>query len=398
LFVDVPKAPNDAIFGINIAFDACEDPEKLNLGVGAYRDEQGKPYLLPVVLKVEHEMLEVPEVDKEYLPINGLFEFNTASQKVIFGDVDDTVASLQSVGGTGALRLAAEFAGKYSSGPRKAYVSNPTWSNHFQVLRAAGYETGEYRYYSPETNGLDKQGMLEDLEGAPSGSLIVLHTCAHNPTGVDPSKEQWEEILNLILNKNHLVLFDTAYQGYATGDLEADAYAIRLAKKMGMMFMVAQSYSKNMGFYGERVGCVHIVCRSKEMAVAVTSQVKLFVRAMYSNPPKHGAYVAQRIIHDDALFSEWKEELKLMSGRIIKMRELLFDALAELGTKGNWDHIKNQIGMFTFTGLTKDQVKVMTDKHHIFMLPNGRISMPGLTTETVPKLAAAIHDVVMNYD
>jgi len=279
------------------------------------------------------------------------------------------------------------------------YISVPTWGNHPNIFADAGLKEENirsYRYYKPQTRGLDYEAMLEDLRAAPNGSLILLHTCAHNPTGVDPTIEQWNGILDVLQEKDHFPFFDTAYQGFATGDLDRDAAPVRMAVKRGLELFAAQSYSKNFGLYGERVGCFSVVCKSPEVAQAVASQVKIIVRPMYSNPPTWGARIVATILNDKQLYEEWLVDLRVMSSRIQRMRQELYDHLQKNGTPGTWDHILQQIGMFSFTGLTKAQVEVMISKHHIYMLTNGRISMAGLTSASVPKLANAIHDVVTN--
>jgi len=275
------------------------------------------------------------------------------------------------------------------------YISSPTWSNHTNIFQDAGVkDIRNYRYYKAETRGLDFEGFLADLKAAPKGAMILLHTCAHNPTGVDPTIEQWNGILDVIQEKELFPFFDTAYQGFATGDLDRDEEPVRIAIRRGMELMASQSYSKNFGLYGERVGCFSIVCRTPEIANAVVSQLKILVRPMYSNPPTWGARIVATILNDKELFAEWVEQLRGMSSRIQRMRQELYDALKKNGTPGNWEHILNQIGMFSFTGLTKPQVDLLISKHHIYMLSNGRISMAGLTHATVPKLANAMHEAV----
>jgi len=240
-------------------------------------------------------------------------------------------------------------------------------------------------------------GMLEDLRNAPSGSIVLLHACAHNPTGVDPTKDQWKQILNVMQQKGHMAFFDSAYQGYATGSLDKDAFAVRLFEQAGEEFVMSQSFSKNLGLYGERVGCATIVCKTKAGREACDTQLRGIIRPMYSNPPKHGCYIAKSILTKPDLFNEWVGELEYMSGRILKMRSGLRNELERIGTPGAWNHITDQIGMFSYTGLTKAQVAFIEKTYHIYMLSSGRISMAGVTSKNIPYLAKAIKDAVVNH-
>ncbi len=236
-------------------------------------------------------------------------------------------------------------------------MSDPTWPNHYRVFRDAGFTNQpKYPYFKADTNSLDFPGMIECLSKAPKGAIVLLHACAHNPTGVDPTKEQWGEILKVIKEKQLFTFFDSAYQGYASGNLDNDAYAIRLFAREGVQFVCAQSFAKNLGLYGERVGGIHMACDSKETATKVMSQVKLVVRGIYSNPPIHGARIVSRVISNPANFEQWKTELKAVSERIALMRKMLYEELVKIGTPGNWEHVINQIGMFSYTGLTSNRI------------------------------------------
>jgi len=244
--------------------------------------------------------------------------------------------------------------------------------------------------------GLDLKGMLEDLNNAPNGSIILLHMCAHNPTGVDPTPEQWHQIYNVVKAKGHIAFFDAAYQGFASGDLDKDAYSVRYFVDQGYDVICTQSYAKNFGLYGERVGAVNIVCSSAKQATAVFSQMQLIVRANYSSPPLHGARIVAMALSDPKLYDLWVRDLKFMANRIIEMRQVLFNELQKLKTPGKWNHILDQIGMFSFTGLNANQCDVLTSKYHIYLTKNGRISMAGLNTNDVEYVAKAIDDVVRN--
>ncbi|XP_057873685.2 aspartate aminotransferase, cytoplasmic isozyme 1 [Cryptomeria japonica] len=398
VFEKVEQAPEDPILGVTVAYNKDPSPVKLNLGVGAYRTEEGKPLILNVVRQAEELLIQDRSRYKEYLPITGLAEFNKLSAKLILGNdspaiQERRVATAQCLSGTGSLRVGAEFLSRHYS-QRIIYIPVPTWGNHPKIFHFGGLGVNTYRYYDPKTRGLDYQGMLEDLQAAPSGAIVLLHACAHNPTGVDPTQEQWDGIRQLIRSKDLLPFFDSAYQGFASGSLDTDAYSVRSFVADGGECLVAQSYAKNMGLYGERVGALSIICRSEHVAKRVESQLKLVIRPMYSSPPIHGASIVATILGDRNLYHNWTIELKNMADRIISMRHQLYNALKVRGTPGDWSHILKQIGMFTFTGLNKDQVRFTTAEYHIYMTSDGRISMAGLSSKTVPHLADAIHAAV----
>ncbi|KAJ0766156.1 putative aspartate transaminase [Helianthus annuus] len=398
VFANVLRAPEDPILGVTIAYNKDPSPVKLNLGVGAYRTEEGKPLVLNVVRQAEKLLVNDRSRVKEYLPIVGLADFNKLSAKLILGAdspaiLGNLVTTVQCLSGTGSLRVGAEFLARHYY-QRTIYIPNPTWGNHGKIFTLAGLTVKTYRYYDPVTRGLNIQGLLEDLGSAPSGAIVLLHACAHNPTGVDPTLEQWEQIRRLIRSKSLLPFFDSAYQGFASGSLDEDARSVRMFVADGGECFIAQSYAKNMGLYGERVGALSIVCRTADVASRVESQLKLVIRPMYSNPPIHGASIVSTILKDRNLYQEWTLELKAMADRIITMRKQLFDALRARETPGDWSHIIKQIGMFTFTGLNTKQVTFMTREYHIYMTSDGRISMAGLSSRTVPHLADAIHAAV----
>ncbi|KAA1139023.1 aspartate transaminase aat1 [Puccinia graminis f. sp. tritici] len=321
---NVPAGPPDPILGVTEAFKACTSPLKMNLGVGAYRDQDGKPFVLPSVRQAEAAIVAA-KYDKEYLGITGFPEFTKRAAILAYGS---------------------------DSAP------------------------------------------LKEGRNAPDRSIILLHACAHNPTGVDATQEQWKQIAQVIKEKGHFSFFDMAYQGFASGDVDRDAFAPRYFVSQGLDIVLSQSFAKNMGLYGERVGAFSVVCSSPEEKSKVESQVKILVRPMYSNPPVHGARIAGTILSDPALYKQWLGEVKLMADRIIGMRTALYDTLVnELGSQRNWDHIKSQIGMFCFAGISPEQVEQMTKNHHVYMTKDGRISMAGVTPHNVKNLAKALHDV-----
>lgn len=398
-FAHVTVAPPNAIFKTKADFKADSHPDKVNLGIGAYRTEQGKPLVLDVVRKVERELATDLTTDHEYAPITGDAQYVALSQKLILGNsravVEGRVAGVQTLSGTGALRVGFEFISKHLPKPR-IYFSNPTWGNHGAIIREAGLESGKYSYYKPSTRGLDYEGLIHDFEAMPRGSVVLLHACAHNPTGVDPTQNQWRGIADVMQRRGLIPFFDSAYQGYASGSLDDDAWAVRLFETRGFEMFIAQSFSKNLGLYGERAGCLSLVTSTPHAAKAVKSQLALVIRPMYSNPPRHGAEIVKRVLGNPANFAAWKAELKGMSDRILEMRQLLRSELERLNTPGDWSHVTNHIGMFTYTGLTPTQVQNLTKRWHVYLLASGRISVAGLSTKTARHLAKGIHDVVIN--
>ncbi|CAL9764745.1 unnamed protein product [Musa acuminata subsp. burmannicoides] len=401
-FEGVTMAPPDPILGVSEAFRADTNDLKLNLGVGAYRTEELQPYVLNVVKKAEKLMLERGE-NKEYLPIEGLAAFNKVTAELLFGADNSViqegrVATIQGLSGTGSLRLAAAFIQRYFP-DAKALISSPTWGNHKNIFNDARVPWSEYRYYDPRTVGLDFDGMVADIKAAPEGSFVLLHGCAHNPTGIDPTPEQWEKIADVIQEKNHIPFFDVAYQGFASGSLDADAYSVRLFVKRGFELLVAQSYSKNLGLYAERIGAINVVCSSSDAGTRVKSQLKRLARPMYSNPPVHGARIVANVVGDPILFNEWKQEMELMAGRIKNVRQRLYENLSQKDKSGkDWSFVLKQIGMFSYTGLHKAQSDHMTDKWHIYMTKDGRISLAGLSLSKCEYLADAIIDSFHNVD
>ncbi|KAK7463633.1 aspartate transaminase aat1 [Stygiomarasmius scandens] len=395
----VPAGPPDPILGVTEAFKADKDPRKINLGVGAYRDENGKPYVLNSVQKAE-ELVAASKPDKEYLPITGLAEFNKNAAKLAYGAESaplkqGAVAVTQSISGTGALRIGGAFIGRHYPKAKVIYLPTPSWGNHTPIFRDSGLEVRGYRYFDKSTVGLDFEGMKADLKAAPEHSIVLLHACAHNPTGIDPTHAQWKEISDLVKEKNLFPFFDMAYQGFATGSISNDAFAVRHFVSEGHQIALAQSFAKNMGLYGERVGAFSLVTADPEEKARVDSQLKIVIRPMYSNPPLHGARIANAILSDAALYAEWETEVKSMADRIISMREKLYNMLThDLKTPGEWGHIKSQIGMFSFTGLTAPQTKALAEKAHVYMTADGRISMAGLNGKNIEHFATSVDAAV----
>jgi len=395
----VEMGPKDPILGVAENFMACEVPDKINVGIGAYRDDDGNPVVLPSVQKAQQLILE-SNANNEYAPIGGVASFVQKSLNLAYGETSDVitegrVTGLQSLSGTGALRLSAQYFATWGNPNPVIMLPNPTWGNHFPIYEHAGLKTETYRYWDPNTLGLDFTGLLEDLSSQSAPAVVLLHSCAHNPTGVDPTLEQWAEISNVCKEKGHFVLFDNAYQGFASGNTDKDIEAVRLFVDDGHNIALCQSFAKNFGLYGQRIGCYSMVCADADEKARVDSQLKIIARAMYSNPPIHGARIVDTVLSDPELTEMWRNEIQVMSSRIIEMRSLLKKNLYDCGSKRNWDHITNQIGMFSYTGLTPEQSDRMTDEHHVFLTRNGRISMAGVTSGNVEKLAYGMHQVSM---
>lgn len=393
----VQMGPPDPILGLSVAYQKDTFKDKVNLGVGAYRCDGGKPFVLKCVRTAEERVGS--DFDHEYAGITGVPGFVSSAQKLLLGEdspalKENRVCSSQCISGTGALRVAAEFLSRHYPFPagKDIMVPKPTWGNHFPIFKDAGIQVNEYAYYNKDNCGLDLDGMLKHLKAVPNGSIILLHACAHNPTGVDPTEEQWKQISAVIKEKNHYPFFDTAYQGFASGSPEKDAFAVRYFIEQGHEMAITQSFAKNFGLYGQRIGAVHFVTASEEEKARVESQLKIVIRPMYSNPPVHGARLVQAILGDEQLTKQWRDEVKEMADRIISMRTALKDELKALGSTRDWAHIESQIGMFCFTGLSTEQCKRMVEEFHVYMTANGRISMAGITTANVKYVANAIHE------
>ncbi|XP_065920111.1 aspartate aminotransferase, cytoplasmic-like isoform X2 [Dysidea avara] len=399
VFGHVQAVPNDAIFNLKTLYESDTHPQKVDLGIGAYRTEDGTPWVLPVVRTVEAQMSSDETLNHEYLAIDGLRSFTDAAARLLLGEdsvaiTENRYCGVQTLSGTGALRLAFEFYLKHL-GQRAVYISKPTWGNHRGVIGEVGFtDIREYCYWNAEQKAVDIDGLLRDLKDAPEGSIVLLQACAHNPTGMDPTKEQWRLIADVVQERKLIPLFDSAYQGFASGDVDNDAYSVREFVKRGVELFTAQSFSKNFGLYNERTGSLCCVLSSTEMASVVRSQLKYLCRRLWSNPPNHGARIVATVLNNPALRADWLESLLIMSSRIKKARQELYQRLRTKGTPGTWEHIVTQIGMFSFSGLSVQQCEVLTNKYHIYLLKNGRISMCGLNSNNLDYVAAAIDDVV----
>ena len=332
----------------------------------------------------------------EYSGIAGDQQFIDLALKFAYGEkssalAENRIQGVQALSGTGGLRVMGELL--YRHGHRAIYVPNPTWGNHIPIFTNSGLEVRKYRYYDSTSCDLDFDGMIKDISDIPDGTAILLHACAHNPTGMDPSMEQWKQISEVAKKKNLLPFFDMAYQGFSSGDHDKDGAAVRMFVEDGHLIAVVQSFSKNFGLYGHRIGALSVVGANQDEAKRVVSQMKIVIRPMYSNPPRAGARLVSTILGDPQLYKDFDEQCRGMANRINTMRTALRTKLEELGSPHNWDHITRQIGMFAYSGLTKDQVMAMREKHHVYCTADGRISMAGVTSGNVDYIANAIHDV-----
>ncbi|VDO68419.1 unnamed protein product [Heligmosomoides polygyrus] len=400
-FEGIAVAPPIEVFFMNKMYMDEKDPNKVNLTVGAYRTEEGKPWVLPVVREAEKAIAADETLNHEYLPVLGMEAFTEVACKLVLGEQSPAITGgryfgTQCLSGTGSLRAGAEFLARVL-GYKTVLLSNPTWGNHKLVFHNAGFtDVGSYTYWDATNRKVDMQKMLYDLEEAPEKSVIVLHGCAHNPTGMDPTQDQWRQICEVIKRRHLFPFFDIAYQGFASGNPDADAWSIRYFVEQGLEMFIAQSFAKNFGLYNERVGNLCAVVKDPSVLPGYKSQMSLIIRANWSNPPVHGARIVHKVLSTPALRATWDQNIQTMSSRIKQMRSLLQSHLEKLGTPGSWTHITQQIGMFSFTGLTPAQVDHLVKKHKIFLLKNGRISVCGLNTKNVEYVAKAIDDAVRN--
>jgi aspartate aminotransferase len=392
---DVPMGPPDAILGIAQSYRQCEDPRKVNVCVGAYRDEEGKPYVLPSVRTAERMLWEEIEI-KEYLPIEGDHDFISKAMYFAYGQemVLDNLAAVQTLSGTGACAVGGQFLAQFWPN-HPIFVPDPTWGNHIAIFKRCGLDVNRYRYYDRKNNRLDIDGFLEDITNkAPNGSIILLHACAHNPTGCDPTIEQWKQIISVISSKQHIAFFDAAYQGFASGNAEMDAQPFRYAVSQHYVpIILAQSFAKNFGLYGERVGTLSVVCGDNDQKERILSELRCIIRPLYSSPPRHGSSIVKTILGNDELKAQCYEECAGMARRIRTMRTRLVRALKDAGSTHDWSHILRQIGMFAFTGLSEEMCSGLTNDWAIFLTTNGRISMAGLNESNVEYIANSIYAV-----
>ena len=396
MFEKVQIAPPDPILGLTEMFKADPNPDKINLSVGVYQDASGKTPVLDTVKEAEKRILE-QEKSKGYLPMTGEPAYCAQVQELLFGEGHEIItakraATAQCPGGTGALRVAGDYLHTLHPGA-KIWLSNPTWANHNTIFAAAGLTCEKYDYRDPVTNGLDFDAMCASIKTIPKGDIILLHGCCHNPTGIDPTPEQWAQIGDLLAEQGVLPLVDFAYQGLAAGIEQDRAGLLELTKKVKQM-LICSSFSKNFGLYRERTGALTVVADSADQAATVMSQVKLRIRYNYSNPPSHGGQIVATVLSDKELKARWIEEVADIRNRINEMRHLLVKTLKEKGLKEDFSPIIEQSGMFSVTRLTKEQVTQLREKYSIYIVDSGRINVAGLTHDNMDRLCEALKSVL----
>lgn len=395
-FANTPYEPPNAILGV--AKECNEDPfpEKINLTIGAYRDDHGKPYVLPSVAEAR-QVLHNANVDHEYLVQDGFAKFVEVAQELMFGKLLPNAYTIQAVAGTGAVRLGADFLKRIVPDAVVA-IPDTTWQNHPAIFSAIGYQVTTYRYLAEDRCNLDFDSMLADIRALPPRSILLMHSCAHNPSGCDPSEDQWRQILEAVQANDLLPYFDNAYQGFVSGDPEVDAFAVRLFAEAGCELIVASSFSKNFGLYGERVGALHVLCRSVEDRNKAASLLRALARLLYSTCPSFGARIVATILSDPARKQKWLNDCSNMAHRLLNIRQQLLDLLVAKNVKGTWDHVVKQRGMFSYTGLPAWAVQQLKTEHHVYMLSDGRISLAGLNPSNIERFADAVAAVLGTND
>jgi aromatic-amino-acid transaminase len=396
VFSDVALAPRDPILGLNEAFAADTRPNRLNLGVGVYYDDEGRLPLLECVRLAEQKRLQSPS-PRGYLPIEGLAAYDAQVQHLLLGADSEAVRSgrcvtAEALGGTGALKIGADLL-KRLRPDSVVMISEPSWENHRALFEAAGFTVQSYPYYDPATHGLNLDGMLAALERAKAGTVVVLHACCHNPTGVDPDPAQWRRIVDTLVARGLVAFLDIAYQGFGEG-LETDAAVVRMLTASGPDTLIASSFSKSFSLYGERVGALTVLTHSRDEATRVMSQLKRVIRTNYSNPPTHGASLVADVLADPALRANWERELGSMRERIRAMRAKLVDGLTRRGVAMDFSFVRRQRGMFSYSGLTSAQVDQLRERHAIYAVGTGRICVAALNTRNIDYACDAIADVV----
>ena len=396
LFSAVEMAPRDPILGLNEAYNADARPHKVNLGVGVYYDEQGRIPLLRAVAEAEKQRVAA-QAPRGYLPIEGIAAYDQAVQHLLFGAEsslvrDGRAITVQAVGGTGALKIGADFLKRLLPDAVVA-ISDPSWENHRALFESAGFPVQNYRYYDATSNGLNREGFLADLQALPERSVVVLHACCHNPTGVDLQPADWQAVLDVVKARNLVPFLDIAYQGFGDG-IEEDAQAVRLFADSGLTFLVSSSFSKSFSLYGERVGALTLVSESREESARVLSQVKRVIRTNYSNPPTHGATIVATVLSNPELRALWEAELGEMRQRIRSMRNALVEGLAAAGATRDFAFVNAQRGMFSYSGLTAEQVERLKSEFGIYAVSTGRICVAALNERNLPPTIQAIAAVL----
>ena len=396
LFSAVEMAPRDPILGLNEQFAADTNPSKTNLGVGVYFDDNGKLPLLQCVQIAEQRLME-KKAARGYLPIDGLAAYDSAVKGLVFGAdsevvQSDRVSTVQALGGTGGLKIGADFLKKISP-DAQVLISDPSWENHRALFTNAGFQVGTYAYYDADKRGIHFDGMLASLNAAPAGTIVVLHACCHNPTGYDLTAEQWDQVVEVVKAKGLVAFLDMAYQGFGAGIAE-DGAVIGKFVAAGLQFFVSTSFSKSFSLYGERVGALSVVSADKEEAARVMSQLKIVIRTNYSNPPTHGGSVVAIVLNDPELRALWEKELGEMRVRIKQMRQALEDGLKAAGVQQDMSFITTQVGMFSYSGLNKDQMVRLRNEFGVYGTDTGRMCVAALNSQNIAHVCKSIAQVI----
>ncbi|MBE0613018.1 MAG: aspartate/tyrosine/aromatic aminotransferase [Burkholderiales bacterium] len=396
LLSNVEMAPRDPILGLTEAYNADKNPKKVNLGVGVYTGDDGKVPLLECVSRAEAKLIEQP-APRNYLPIDGLAVYDKAVQSLVFGAdspalKEARILTVQTLGGTGGLRVGADFL-RRTAPNATLWISDPSWENHRAVFESAGFKVNTYPYYDAKTRGVNFDGMLAALKAMPAGDIVLLHACCHNPTGVDLSEAQWKSVAETMIARGLVPFLDIAYQGFGDS-IESDGSAVRLFAGSGLPLFVATSFSKSFSLYGERVGSLNVVAASSEEGARVLSQIKRLVRSNYSNPPTHGSKIVSTVLADAELRTLWEKELGQMRDRIKSMRKLLVEKIHARVPGADFSFVTRQRGMFSYSGLTKEQVVRMREEFAVYAIESGRICVAALNTRNVDYAADAIAKVI----
>lgn len=395
-FQGIVAAPADPILGLTEVFRADSRPGKINLTVGVYQDEQGKIPALNSIQQAERWLVDAGR-NRSYLPISGLASYCDLTRKLVFGEEaaplqKQAIATVQTPGGTGALRLAADFL-HHTAGKQRIHVSQPTWANHNAIFKSAGLEVSNYRYYDDASHSLDTDGFFAALNNIPEGNVVLFHACCHNPSGVDPAADDWQKIAQICEKRQLLPVIDFAYQGFDKG-LAEDRRSVEVFAQAGRPFLVANSFSKNFGLYQERTGALHVVGEDADEAARILSQLQVIVRTNYSNPPAYGAHLVSKILGEENLRQTWETEVAGMRSRIRQMREQMVQSLKDIGVAEDFSFLLKQSGMFSFSGLSAEHVQQLRDQHAVYMVGNGRINVAGITPDNLQPLCQAIKAVL----
>lgn len=396
MFKHVDFYAGDPILELVTEFLNDSNPNKVNLGIGLYYDEEGNLPVLECVKTAEKRLVD-PILPRPYLPIDGMPSYKQACQRLLFGKdaailTEDRIATLATIGASGALKVGAEFINAWFP-TAKCYVSDPTWANHIAIFEGSGVEVDQYPYYDPDNGQVKFDELIEFLNGLNKNDVVLLHPCCHNPTGVDLTHEQWDVVLDAIGNRGLIPFMDIAYQGFGT-DMDYDAYAIRKAVDMGLPLFVSNSFSKNLSLYGERAGGLSVVCPTAEEAVRVLGQLKLVVRRIYSSPPSHAGHIVDIVMNDEELYQQWLGEVYAMRDRIKAMRVKLKSVLEAKLPERNFDYLTTQNGMFSFTGLTPEQVERLKTEFGVYLLASSRMCVAGLNLHNIDYVANAMAEVL----